>query len=151
MTENTSLRDERGDLAATIDQVAQGDLNDRIVLPISEEFLTVGKRIEETGVVRVHKHTTERTERILVETLHEGVSVERVPVDRFVDGPVEIRQEGDTMVVPVLEEVVVVEKRLLLREEIRITRTRTTVPYEETVVLRREEAVIERAAPQKGN
>lgn len=148
MSEYTPLRDERGDLAAAIEKATLGGLNERIVLPIAEESLAVGKRLEETGVVRVHKRTTERAETVRLDTAHETVSVERVPIDRIVDGPVEVRQEGDVTVVPVMEEVVVVEKRLILREEVRITRTRTTVPYEETVMLRREEAEIERVSPQ---
>ncbi len=141
MAENIPMRD-------AIDEATDDGLNERIVLPLSEEFLTVDKRVEETGVVRIHKQVSERSETVRFETAQEGVSVERVPVDRLVDGPVEIRQEGDTTVIPVLEEVVVVEKRLMLREEVRITRTRTTVPDERTVVLRKEEAVIEREAPQ---
>lgn len=148
MAEPTPLRDDRGELSSVIEKVAHGDLLDSVVIPLAEETLTVGKQIEETGVVRVHKHTTEQTETVRVDTTQETVSVERVPVERFLDAPVEVRQEGDTMIVPVLEEVVVVEKRLLLREEVRITRTRTTVPREETVVLRKEEAVIERDEPK---
>ena len=147
MSENDPLSEERETLVTAIEQAAQGDLNERVVLPIVEESLTVGKRIEETGVVRISKRTTERTETVQLETAQETVSIERVPVDRLVDGPVEIRQEGDVTIVPVLEEVVVVEKRLMLREEVRITRTRTTVPQERTVVLRKEEAVVERDAP----
>ena len=147
MAEPTPLRDDRPELASAIETVADGELNGRIVLPLVEETLSVGTQTLETGVVRVHKRTIERTETVSVDTLHETVSVERVPVERFLDAPVEIRQEGDTTIVPVFEEVVVVEKRLLLREEVRITRTRSTVPQERTVALRREEAVIERDEP----
>ena len=50
--------------------------------------------------------------------------VKRVPVRRLIDKPVEPRQEGDTWIVPLVEEVLVVEKRLLLREELHITRRR---------------------------
>ena len=57
-----------------------------------------------------------------------------------------MREEGDTTIIPVIEEVLVVEKRLFLKEEIRIRRTQTTQLHEETVTLRREEVVIERDA-----
>ena len=50
-----------------------------------------------------------------------GYSVETVRIDRIVDGPVAERHEGDILVLPIVEEVWVVEKKLLLREEIRIT------------------------------
>jgi hypothetical protein len=56
--------------------------------------------------------------------LEEAVNVERVPVNRFIEQPVETRQEGDVTIVPVMEEVLVVQRRLMLKEEIRITRRR---------------------------
>ena len=90
---------------------------------------------------------TERTEVVDLPLTREEVSVERVAVNRVVDGPVETRREGDTWIVPVLEEVLVVEKRLMLREEVRITTRRTEVAEPQTVTLRREEAVVERARP----
>ena len=144
MTENPILKD---DLALANERTADSGLSDRMVLPIVEERLRIDKRTEETGVVRIHKNVTERSETVRFETTDESVVVERVPVDRIVEGPVETRQEGDTTVIPVLEEVVVVEKRLRLIEEVRITRTRTTAPNERTVVLRKEEVVVERETP----
>jgi hypothetical protein len=54
-------------------------------------------------------------------------SIERVKIGKFIPEPVSQRQEGDTLVLPVVEEVLVTEKRLMLREEIRITRRRETV------------------------
>ena len=121
--------------------------DEKRVLLLNEERLIVDKRVEETGVVRLHKRTTEREETVRFENAHETVSVETVPIGRIVDGPSEVRQEGDTTVVPIYEEVLVVEKRLMLREEVRITRIRTIVPEERTVTLRKEEAVVERDGP----
>jgi hypothetical protein len=57
----------------------------------------------------------------------EEVNVERVPVNRIIAGPAQTRQEGDTTIIPVVEEVITLQKRLLLREEVRITRKRTEV------------------------
>jgi hypothetical protein len=54
------------------------------------------------------------------------------------------RQEGDTTIVTLVEEVVVVEKRLRAIEEVRITKRQDVEPSVQTVTLRREEAVIER-------
>jgi hypothetical protein len=65
----------------------------------------------------------------------EDVSVERVPVNRIVDALPETRQEGEITVIPVIEEVITVEKRLLLREEVRIRRSRTEVHKPRTVVV----------------
>ncbi|RYG24420.1 DUF2382 domain-containing protein [bacterium] len=118
------------------------------VIPIVEERLVIDREVQETGVVRLHKSPVERTETVRVMTVEESVDVERVPVNRLLDGPIEVRQEGDTTIVPVMEEVAVVEKRLMLREEIRITRKRSQVPHEETVTLRGEEVVVERNRPE---
>ena len=57
----------------------------------------------------------------------EDVQVERVTVNRMLDAPVEVRQEGDTTIIPMIEEVVIVQKRLMLREEVRITRRRVEI------------------------
>jgi stress response protein YsnF len=57
-----------------------------------------------------------------------------------------VRQEGDLLIVPVLEEVLVVEKRLRLTEEIVLRRVRREERHREPVVLRRGRAVVEREA-----
>jgi stress response protein YsnF len=72
------------------------------------------------------------------------VEVERVPLDQWVEAPVPVRQEGDTTIITLVEEVVVVEKRLRAIEEVRIIKRQDIEPSVQTVTLRREEAVIER-------
>lgn len=47
--------------------------------------------------------------------------IERVAIGRVLDGPVTQRQEGDTLILPVVEEVLVWEKKMILKEEIRVT------------------------------
>ena len=54
----------------------------------------------------------------------EEVEVTRVPMQRVVDGPVPVREENDTTIISVVEEVLVVEKRWMLREEIHIRKQR---------------------------
>jgi len=77
--------------------------------------------------------------------MREEYDVERVPIDEFVDGPVGPRHEGETLIEPVLEEVLVVEKRLVVREELRITRRRTEERKPQRVKLLSEEVSVERA------
>jgi uncharacterized protein (TIGR02271 family) len=115
-----------------------------LVLPVMEETLTVDTRPVETGRVRIRKVVREREELVDPPLLREDVSVERVPVNRVVEGPVPVRYEGDTMIVSVLEEVLVVDTRLLLREEVHITTRRTETHTPERVTLRREEVTVER-------
>jgi stress response protein YsnF len=61
-----------------------------------------------------------------------------------VDQPPALREEGDVLIVPVLEEVVVVEKRLVLKEELRIRRRAKSTLRELPVVLRKQRAVVDR-------
>jgi stress response protein YsnF len=121
------------------------DISDGI--PIAHEELHVDKKIVEQGRVRVATHVHERTARIQEELAREDVDVEWVDIDREVDSIPEIRTEGDTLIVPLFEEVLVVEKRLVLRQELRLTRRMRSRPYEAEIPLRRMEAEVERATP----
>ena len=130
--------------AVELIRLANAEATDEVVVPVVAEEVEVGKRRVETGKVRVRK-TVKTTEQVVDQPLiHEQVEVERVAVNRVLDAPVGPRQEGDTLIVPLLEEVLVVEKRLMLREEIRITRRRTEHQSAQTVTLRREDATVER-------
>jgi stress response protein YsnF len=79
----------------------------------------------------------------------EDVQVERVPVNRFVAEPVSVRYEGDTMIIPVMEELTVVEKRLHVKEELRVTKRQITTPQSRPVRLRTEEVHMERVPTQE--
>ena len=117
------------------------------VIPLVAETLVVGKETVVTGGTRVSTHVTERVETIDLPLRREEVEVERVPINRQVFETPQPRQEGDVWIVPILEEVVVVEKKLFLKEEVRIRRTVTEVHTPQAVTLRTEEAVIEEMAP----
>ena len=117
-------------------------------IPLVEEKLSVGIREVETGRVRIRTLVDEHVELARADLSRETVEVERVPVGREIDALPPVREEGDTLIVPVVEEVLVVEKRLWLREEVRLTRTRTVEPFEAPVTLRRTEAVVERSEKQ---
>ncbi len=89
---------------------------------------------------------TVRTSNALVdqELISESVSITRVPINRILAEPAVTRQEGDTTVIPVMEETVVVTRQLVLKEEIRITRQQQSSRYQESVPVRAEEIHIER-------
>jgi len=119
-------------------------LSEHLVVPAMEEQIQTGTRLVETGRIRVHKRV-ETTETMVDEPLvQQGYDIERVSVNRIVDGPVEPRYEGDTIILPVLEEVLVVQKRLVLREELRLTRKQREVRDPQTHTVRREHIDVER-------
>jgi uncharacterized protein (TIGR02271 family) len=122
----------------------RSDTDNVLVMPVIAEELEVQKRLVETGKVRITKVVHER-EAVVGEPLFcEEVEVERVPVQRVVDNPIPVRYEGDTVVVSILEEVLVVEKRLMLKEELHIRKRRIETHQPQHVTLRHEEARVER-------
>lgn len=125
-----------------------------VTVPVVEEQAVVRKRRKVTGAVRVRTVVREAEEVVDEPFSVERVEVERVPVGRWIEAPVQARQEGDTTIIPVVEEVVVVERRLRLVEEVRVTKRRRTETASARVTLRREEVVVERldaAEARSGN
>ena len=125
------------------DAIEQSD-DGRVVVPLAEERVELGKRTVETGKVRIIK-TVKQEEQVYDQAMfREDVEVQRVPKEEFVKKAAGPRHEGETLVIPLYEEVLVVEKRLMLREEIRVTRRRTERVEPQSVTVRKEEAHIER-------
>ena len=117
------------------------------LVPLAEERLLVSKREVVTGKVRIRTTVETRDEAVDMLLAREAVEVERREVGRFVDEAPPVREEGDLIIVPVLEEVLVIEKRLRLTEELVIRRSRTEERHQESVALRRDRAVVEREPP----
>lgn len=119
---------------------------DEIVIPLAAEQIAVDKRVVETGTMRVVKTVSEVEEVVNVPLISDQADVQRVAVNRVLDVAPEVRREGDTLIVPLLEEVLVVEKRLMLREELHIRMKREETQHTQQVTLRREDVQIERVA-----
>lgn len=133
-----------------LEQIVQHTCDEQVI-PLVEEAARVEIRLVETGRVRVSTHT-ETVEQILRGSLRSDmVAVTRVPVNRTLTeseaAPV-VRTEGGVTIVPILEEILVVEKRLVLREEVLIRRTTSGQNVEVPVTLRRQRAVVERMSPE---
>ncbi len=114
------------------------------VLKLHVEEVAVSRRRIEGDTVRVRTAVHTHEELVEEDVHHEHVSVSRVAIGRVVETVPDIRQEGDVMIIPVVEEEIVVQRRLILKEEIHVHRQKVAELYRETVVLRRENAVIER-------
>ena len=112
-------------------------------IPLAEERVSVTKREVETGRLRIHVSVRERQDAVPVEISHDEVEVERVPVNKAVSELPSVRLEGSTTIIPVVEEVVVVEKRFILVEEIHVRRKSVAETRQIPVVLRSEHVRIE--------
>jgi len=116
-----------------------------IVMPLAVEDLVMSKRVRRT-LVRASRTTSNRTEAVEVDLKQEQVVIERVPVGRVVDAVPPVRQEGDVTIMPVVEEELVVVRRLVLKEEVHIRRVQITVSHAETVMLRQQHVTVTRTA-----
>ena len=119
-----------------------------LTLALHAEEIAVDRRSVSEGTVRVATVTRER-EHLVDEPLTQNrVEVERVAIGRAIDTMPPVREEGDTTIIPIVEEVIVVERRLVLKEEIHVRRVRVTERHHEVVMVREQEAVITRIPPE---
>jgi uncharacterized protein (TIGR02271 family) len=117
------------------------------VIPVIEERLGVDKRLVETGRgLRVDKTVEQHEELVDLSLVKDELVVKRVPCDILLDEgqSVATREVGNTLIVPVLEEVLVVQKRIRLREEIHITRHRRETHAPQSVTVRTERVEVKR-------
>jgi stress response protein YsnF len=133
---NTAL--DTTDLESTVDHSRE------TVIPLFEEELSVSRRVVPTSRVQVSRVT--HSQEYLVDELleRERVEVERVAIDKPIDHMPSVREEGDCLIFPVVEEVLKIERVLVLKEEVRIRRVKGTERYQERVTLRKQEAVVNR-------
>jgi len=117
-------------------------------IPVAVETVRVEKRVIETGRAVIRKAVSERDEVVNALLARHDVTVERVPVDRVVTELPILRQEGDTWVVPVFEERLVIEKQLVLKEELWIRTQTRHEAVSQTVRLRQEHVEVETVGPR---
>lgn len=113
-------------------------------IKLHAEALTVGKRRVDRSRILVHKTVSEREQSVECDLETETADIERVPINAQINEAPGIRQQGDVTIIPLVEEVVVIERRLVLREKIRIRRRRAVQRMAQAVTLRSEAADITR-------
>ena len=120
------------------------DEQDELVVPVVREEVHVDAVPVQTGGVRVTKHT-EGHEQLLEQELRRGrVEVKRVKTERVVDGPQQVYRSGTTLVIPVVSEVLKVEKQWVVTEEIHVTQLEERETVQQKVLVNEEQARIER-------
>jgi uncharacterized protein (TIGR02271 family) len=121
-------------------------------IPVVQEELEVRKQRIETGRVRIRKVVDEREALVDEPLRREEAVVRRVAVNREVEPGClpAVREEDGVLIIPVLEEVAVVERRLMLKEEIHVERRQRETRAQQRVALRSERAVVERIPGSSG-
>ena len=116
-------------------------------IPVIAEEAHVTKREVATEQVSVRTSFEQETVTVRDTVARDNIEVRRIPIDREVAEAPQIREDGDVTIVPVLEERVVVEKRLFLVEEIHIVRRRSVEEVALPIELRRTVVDVERSLP----
>jgi uncharacterized protein (TIGR02271 family) len=113
-------------------------------IELLEERLDVAKQDVVTG--RVFIETKVETQHHVVEALlrQDEISVERVPVGAFVDAAPPVREEDGVLIISIVEEQLVVQTRLVLKEEVHVRRTSRSDLVRRTIPLRSETATVTR-------
>jgi uncharacterized protein (TIGR02271 family) len=119
---------------------------DHYVIQVVEEKVVVEKEIVETGKVRVRKTVHEETATINIPIYNQSYQIERkaVPQKTLDAPPPALRHEGDTMIIPVVREITIVQKRYEVLEEIHIKKIVTETPLTQEITLLREQVEIKR-------
>jgi stress response protein YsnF len=126
-------------------------MDDSKKISLASEELAIVKRLVEGETARVRIETKSDDHVVSLTAAHEHIEVETVEIGREINEMPEVRFEGNVTIVPVVEEQAVIVKRLILKQEVRLTRVRTEETVNETVALRSERAVIERLPPSIPN
>ena len=125
------------------DQLNNASNQEKIVIPVIEEHIQVGTKIVETGKVNISKKVLTESYTADIPVSKEEVIVEKKTINQYIDGEAPgMRLDGDTTIIPIVKEVIV--KRLLLVEEIHITKRRTEQIIPVSEVLRKEEVTVTR-------
>ena len=119
-----------------------------IVIPVVEEHMTVHTEIVEAAKVHVRTKVTDEEVTVNLPITSEQYEVKHVPVDKVYKTAPPVRYEGDTIIVPVIEEIVVVEKRYKVKVEVNLVKHTTQTPFMQQVTLRKEDVQVERISPE---
>jgi uncharacterized protein (TIGR02271 family) len=112
-----------------------------------EEQLEVGTREVDRGRVRIRTKVDTRGELVEAALRQDDVAVERVPIGRLLNAVPAVREEDGVLIVPVLEERLVVTKQLFLKEEVRVSSRTRLQTVRQPVLLRSERVELSRDEP----
>lgn len=126
-------------------QESPDERDSKITIPVLEEQLKVSKKVIETARVTLSKTVNESIESFEIPLKEEEIVVKRVPKNELIETmPAASRHEGDVMIIPILKEVAVIEKRIMLVEEIHVSKKQTEKTETQEVALRKEEVKVTR-------
>ncbi len=118
--------------------------HEEVKIPVTREELHAETVPVVTGGIRVTKSVQTHDEIVEQELRKSHANVKRIKTDRIVDGPQSPHREGNTLIVPVVSQVLRIEKQWVVTEEIHITEIEEREAVRQRVPVNREEARVER-------
>jgi len=119
---------------------------ENVRVPVHEEELEAQKTLRQAGEVRIRKIVHTELRHFTVPVMREEVEVERVPItDQTAGraGATEGAFKEETITIPVMEEEVTITKRPVVKEEVRVQKTRTEEEREVSEQVRKEEVKVD--------
>jgi Domain of unknown function (DUF2382) len=114
------------------------------IIPVIQEDVVIGTERATTGTVRVRTVIHQDEHAIDEPVTMTDVEVKRVPVDLWTDEPIADRVEGDTRIISVHREEVIVQRRLHVVEEVHVTLRKREERHREIVRTRQTKVVVDR-------
>ena len=122
-----------------------------IIIPVIQEQIIIEKEVVDTAKVRISKTVSEEKASLNIPLIQESYDVQRTPLKEVLDTPPGIRYEGETIIVPVMREILIVEKKYELIEEVRLTKRTTSIPHIQEITLLKEQVHVERTPIDNNN
>ncbi len=120
-----------------------------IIIPVFAESLDVDTATVATGGVRVVKRMVTDQQVLDHHLRTENVDVKRIPMNKVVDGPLPIIQTEDLIIIPVMQEVLKIERQWVVTEEIHVSKSARVIHFQEPVDVDHEVVSIERMEGSK--
>jgi uncharacterized protein (TIGR02271 family) len=112
------------------------------VIPVLKEEVVVDKETVERGGVIIEKKTETEEISLDMPLLSEEIDIVRIPVNQYIDSYPETKNDGNELIVPVVKEVII--KKLLLVEEIHITKKQKAETRNQKVKIKKDKVIITR-------
>lgn len=121
------------------------------VFQVIQEEAVVEKRVVETGKVIISKKISEHEEIVDIPLFQEKVDVERIPINQIVQERPAVRQDGEVMIIPVVQEQVFYQKRLVLIEELHVRKQVVQTHQPQKITLIKEDVEIKRSTKNQNS
>ncbi|MDU2732669.1 MAG: DUF2382 domain-containing protein [Mixta calida] len=122
----------------------QDEAEQHEIIPLAEEQAEVTTTRVVDRRIRIHRSTTTAEKLLETELWHEEVEIKHIAKNETLEEGYypQVRQEGDVLIVPVIEEQVEIIRRHILKEEVHIHKLKKNEQFQQKVTLRSQEIEI---------